>query len=95
MAMAWEDEAIEDATEVDSAGNGGARGDGYDATLYRLGPHGRTYAPGGTEYMVLYSRVGGACEYWWAWADTEEEGRQMLRWPPSAAGWQEGEGDDE
>jgi hypothetical protein len=90
----WEEEALADAVEVDRAANGMGRGDGWDATLWRLGERGRTYAPGGIGYMVTWAQVPEYSFSRCAWARTEAEGRSLLHAPPSM-GWVAGEDDEE
>lgn len=90
-ATSWERDLVDDGELVASGYNGGGRGDNYDVSVYRLSDEGRSYAPGGVEYIAHYTPVGGG-EDWYAWG--EEDGgdhsvAELLFAPPSAVGWEE------
>ena len=73
---------------IASKANGSGRGDGWDAELVRLSVEGSQYAPGGVEYLVRYTPAGSVDSARYAWADTKEQGMNLLS-APSATGWEE------
>ena len=66
--------------------NGRGRGDGYDATAYRIPERFRAYPPGGVEYLVVYHDVSGRYEDVYRWADTLDEARRRVRESVSSDG---------